>query len=82
MEVELHKSYFTLQCNLESDGRAWAFINEFICIGKNKHDHYVCLTSSLPMELTVTDGGKTLTINREDVHIYFDKLYFFDIYFF
>ena len=67
MEVELHKNYFTLHCNLETEGRAWAFLNEFICIGKNKNDHYVCLTSTLPIELEVTDGGATLTITREQV---------------
>jgi len=62
MQVELHKSYFTLQCDLEVDGRAWAYLNEFICIGKNRNDYYVCLTASIPIELEVTEGGGKLTI--------------------
>lgn len=67
MEIELWKSYFTLQCNLETDGRAWAYLHEFMCIGKNRNDYFVCLTTSIPIELTVTDGGATLTIVREKV---------------
>ena len=66
MEVELFCSYFTLQCDLESAGRAWAYLNEFMCIGKNRNGYFVCLTASIPLELEVGDGGATLTVVREE----------------
>ena len=67
MEVELFRSYFTLQCNLETDGRAWAYLNEFMCIGKNRNNCFVCLTSSIPIEMSVTEGGASLAILQEKV---------------
>jgi len=66
MEVELYQSYFTLQCDLETEGRAWAYLNEFMCIGKNRNGYFVCLTSSIPIELAVEEGGAQLVIARED----------------
>jgi len=66
MEVELFQSYFTLQCDLETEGRAWAYLNEFMCIGKNRNGYFVCLTSSIPIEIDIEEGGAKLEIVREE----------------